>query len=79
MERVKLLSALHLDKFIALDFETTGLQVDSDRIIEVAAILFIDGLPSKKYTTLVNPGIPIPTFIEEITEIYWQNTRSYDY
>ena len=69
MERIELLSALHLDKFIALDFETTGLQVDSDRIIEVAAILFVDGLPHKKYTSLVNPEISIPSFIEQITGI----------
>ena len=69
MERAELFSSLNLNKFIALDFETTGLQVDSDRIIEVAAILFEDGLPTKKYTTLVNPGIPIPGFIENITGI----------
>ena len=69
MKRAELFSSLNLNKFIALDFETTGLQVDSDRIIEVAAILFEDGLPTKKYTTLVNPGIPIPSFIENITGI----------
>ena len=50
MDRTELLTSLHLDKFIALDFETTGLNIDSDRIIEVAAILFIDGLPSKGIT-----------------------------
>ncbi len=55
MERVELLSALHLDKFIALDFETTGLQVDSDRIIEVAAILFVDGLPHMAAVPLKEP------------------------
>ncbi|MBT6841564.1 MAG: hypothetical protein HOA15_06655, partial [Candidatus Marinimicrobia bacterium] len=55
--------------FVAIDFETTGLQVETDRIIEVAAILFIDGEPSKRFTSLVNPGIPIPSFIEEITGI----------
>ena len=69
MDRTELLTALHLDKFIALDFETTGLDFDSDRIIEVAAILFIDGVPSKTYNTLVNPGIPIPKLIEQITGI----------
>ena len=69
MDRTELLTSLHLDKFIALDFETTGLDFDSDRIIEVAAILFIDGVPSKTYNTLVNPGIPIPKLIEQITGI----------
>ena len=69
MDRIKLLSSLNLDKFIALDFETTGLDFESDRIIEVAAILFVDGLPSKRYNTLVNPGIPIPKLIEQITGI----------
>ena len=69
MDRTELLTSLHLDKFIALDFETTGLNIDSDRIIEVAAILFIDGIPSKRYTTLVNPSIPIPKLIEQITGI----------
>ena len=69
MNRTDLLKTLHLDQFIALDFETTGLQVETDRIIEVAAILFENGEPTKRFTTLVNPGIPIPELIEEITGI----------
>ena len=68
-ERHELLQDLNLNKFIALDFETTGLQVETDRIIEVAAILFKDGVASERYTTLVNPGIPIPNLIEGITGI----------
>ncbi len=69
MDHQTLLKALHLDTFIALDFETTGLHVEVDRVIEVAAILFKDGEPTERFTTLINPGIPIPTLIEEITGI----------
>jgi len=69
MDRPALLKALHLDFFVALDFETTGLQFETDRIIEVAAILFKDGEPAERFTTLINPGIPIPKLIEEITGI----------
>ena len=43
MDRSELLSALELDRFIAFDFETTGLDVANDRPIEVAAILFEGG------------------------------------
>ena len=69
MDRSKLLHTLNLDQFIALDFETTGLQVETDRVIEVAAILFKNGEPSERFTSLINPGIPIPKLIEEITGI----------
>lgn len=69
MDRSTLLKTLQLDSFIALDFETTGLQPEVDRVIEVAAILFKDGEPADRYTTLVSPGIPIPELIEKITGI----------
>ena len=36
MNQADLLSCLRLDSFIAFDFETTGLQVETDRPIEVA-------------------------------------------
>ena len=69
MDRLSLLKTVQLSKFVALDFETTGLQVETDRVIEVAAILFVDGEPVERFVSLVNPGIPIPSFIEEITGI----------
>ena len=48
MDRSDLLKVLHLEAFIALDFETTGLQVEVDRVMEVAAILFKDGVPADR-------------------------------
>ena len=69
MNQADLLSCLRLDSFIAFDFETTGLQVETDRPIEVAAILFKDGKPSDRYSTLINPMIPISDMIADITGI----------
>ena len=57
--------------FIAYDCETTGLNASRDRIIEVGAIKYIDGKPSERFTTLVNPQKPIPyeaTCIHHITD-----------
>lgn len=46
--------------FIAFDLETTGLSPESDRIIEIGAIAFEQGVPVEEFSTLVNPGRPIP-------------------
>ena len=69
MDRSELLSSLKLDRFISFDFETTGLQVEKDRAIEVAAIMFKDGKPAEKFVTLINPQIPISDLIADITGI----------
>ena len=69
MEFSKLLSRLDLQTFVAFDFETTGLDPESDRITEVAAIRFVNGERDDAYETLVNPQIPIPREITNITGI----------
>lgn len=46
--------------FICLDCEATGLDYDSDRLIEIAAIRFKGNTILDSYETLVNPEIPIP-------------------
>lgn len=59
------------NEFIALDFETTGLNYKNDRIIEVAAIKYVDGIESDKIVTLVNPLMHIhsdATAINHITD-----------
>ncbi len=58
-------------EFIALDFETTGLNYKNDRIIEVAAIKYVNGLETDKMVTLVNPLMHIhsdTTAINHITD-----------
>ena len=48
------------DRYIAFDVETTGLNERSDRIIEVGAVLFENGQPTKKFSSLVNAEIDVP-------------------
>jgi len=55
--------------YVALDLETTGLNPDKDAIIEVGAVKFRDGEIVEEFTTLVNPGRPIPPEITMITRI----------
>ena len=45
MKQTELLKKLNLSTYVALDFETTGLDPDFDRVIEVAAIVFKNGKP----------------------------------
>jgi len=46
--------------FVAFDLETTGLDPRGDRIAEIGAVKFDkDGLIAR-FSTLVNPGIPMP-------------------
>jgi len=69
MDKRKLLAELNLSTFIAFDFETTGLSPENDRIIEIAAIKYENGIVTDKFVTLVNPGIEISPFITKITGI----------
>ncbi len=58
---------------VAMDTETTGLDVTSDRIVEIAAIRLHRGADdaADRYASLINPGVPIPpasTAIHTITD-----------
>ena len=56
--------------YVALDLETTGLDPEADRIIEVGAVRFqADGTELATFQRLVNPGRPIPAFIERFTGV----------
>lgn len=64
-----LLKHLQLDKFIAVDIETTGLEFSKDAIIEISAYKFINGNPAEEYTSLILPHKSIPAEIVELTGI----------
>src|SRR5258706_14884604 len=55
--------------FVALDLETTGLDVDRDTILEIGAVKFKGNRVDDEYSTLVNPGRPISAFISQLTGI----------
>jgi len=47
--------------YVAIDTETTGLNpAGGDRIVEVAALRFHRGNVLDSFTTLINPGMPVP-------------------
>ena len=59
-----------LNKYLVIDFETTGNKPkDGDRIIQVGAVLVENGMIVDRYATLVNPGVMISPFIENLTGI----------
>ena len=45
---------------VVVDFETTGRDSQTDRVIEVGLVTFDKGTVSSRESLLVNPGIPVP-------------------
>lgn len=55
--------------FVAIDLETTGLNSERDAVIEIGAVKYRNGQPIEEFSTLVNPGRPIPYEITMLTGI----------
>ena len=59
-----------MNKFLVVDFETTGNKPkNGDQIIQIGAVLIENGEIVSQLSTLVNPGVPIPPFIQQLTQI----------
>jgi len=72
----ELLKEINLDDFVVIDLETTGLDPTKDRIIEVGAIHFENGIETDLIDELVNPQMPIPDFITKLTGISDSDVKS---
>lgn len=62
-------AALRDQTLVIFDFETTGLDSDRDRIIEIGGIKVVNGQIVDEFSTLVDPEIPITSTITQITGI----------
>lgn len=57
-------------KYAIVDIETTGHSpVSGDRMIQIAIVIMHEWEIVKKYSTFINPGKPIPLFIQDLTNI----------
>lgn len=55
--------------YVVFDLETTGFSAQSDRIIEIGAVKVCGGAIVERFSTFVNPQVPIPFRIEQLTTI----------
>lgn len=52
--------SLYTKDYVVFDLETTGLSPETDEIIEISGIRVRGGKAQEEFSTLVNPGRPIP-------------------
>lgn len=62
---------------VVFDIETTGFGPVNDRIIEIGAVKVAEGKITDRYSTFINPDIPIPYEIEKLTGINDQMVLDY--
>ena len=57
------------NEYVVFDIETTGLNNVNDRITEIGAVLIKNKKIVSTFSSLINPGIPIPEKIQKLTGI----------
>lgn len=59
-----------INSYVSIDLETTGLNPKLDKIIEIGAVRVVDGEPTERFATFVNPGRKLEERIIELTGIH---------
>ena len=57
------------DSYVVFDLETTGLSPNTHKIIEIGAVKVVCGKIVDRFSRFVNPKVPLPFAIEELTKI----------
>ncbi len=57
------------NSYVVFDLETTGFSPQKNKIIEIGAVKIENGRITERFSRFVNPNIPIPFRIEELTGI----------
>ena len=57
------------DTYVVFDIETTGFSPETNKIIEIGAVKVENGSIVDRFSSFVNPEVPIPFRIEELTHI----------
>lgn len=66
-----------MGSYAVIDFETTGLSPDHGaRPTEIAVVIVKDDRIADRYQSLMNPGVPIPPFIQSLTGITNQMVKA---
>lgn len=59
----------YVPDYVVFDLETTGVNVIKDDIIEISAVKVLGGKVTDTFSTLVNPGRPIPYYATQVNGI----------
>lgn len=73
------MGALYDEPVVFVDLETTGASPAAARIIEVGIVTASAGTLEREWSTLVNPGMPIPRTIQHFTGITEEMVRDAPY
>ena len=64
------------ETFVSIDIETTGLDPELSKIIEIGAVKVKNGNIIDEYSRLVKPDVPIPDYIIRLTGITNEDVKS---